>query len=79
MLFGIYGLFLVSTLKGQAEANWTVPAFVSLIVLSHQYLNANPKAAQWVYRLFLPSFLLVLIVRVYMMIDIAPLPLIKKG
>jgi hypothetical protein len=76
--FGIYGLFLVSTLKGQAEANWTVPAFVSLIVLSHQYLNANPKAAQWVYRLFLPSFLLVLIVRVYMMIDIAPLPFIKK-
>ena len=30
--FGIYGLFLLSTLKGQAEANWTVPAFVSLIV-----------------------------------------------
>ena len=76
--FGIYGLFLVSTLKGQAEANWTVPAFVSLIVLSHQYLTANPKPAQWVYRLFIPSFLLVLMVRVYMMIDIAPLPFIKK-
>jgi len=76
--FGIYGLFLLSTLKGQAEANWTVPAFVSLIVLSHQYLTANPKPAQWVYILFLPSFLLVLIVRVYMMIDIAPLPFIKK-
>ncbi|MGL6269113.1 MAG: ArnT family glycosyltransferase, partial [Chitinophagaceae bacterium] len=76
--FGIYGLFLVSTLKGQAEANWTVPAFVSLIVLSHQYLTAKPKAAQWVYRLFIPSFMLVLLVRVYMMIDIAPLPIIKK-
>jgi len=76
--FGIYGLFLASTLKGQAEANWTVPAFVSLIVLSHQYLNAKPKAAQWVYRLFIPSFILVLLVRVYMMIDIAPFPFIKK-
>jgi hypothetical protein len=76
--FGIYGLFLVSTLKGQAEANWTVPAYVSLIVLSHQYLTANPRSAKWVYRLFIPSFLLVLIVRVYMMIDIAPLPFIKK-
>ena len=41
--FGIYGLFLVSTLKGQAEANWTVPAFVSLIVLSHQYLDGKSK------------------------------------
>jgi hypothetical protein len=76
--FGIYGLFLVSTIKGQAEANWTVPAFVSLIVLSHQYLTANPNAARWVYRLFIPSVLIVLIVRVYMMIDIAPLKFIKK-
>jgi hypothetical protein len=76
--FGIYGLFLVSTLKGQAEANWTVPAYVSLIVLSHQYLTAHPNSAKWVYRLFIPSFLLVIIVRVYMMIDIAPLPFIKK-
>ena len=76
--FGIYGLFLLSTFKGQAEANWTVPAFVSLIVLSHQYLTANPNAGRWVYRLFIPSVLIVLIVRVYMMIDIAPLKFIKK-
>ena len=78
-LFGIIGLFLLSTLKGPTEANWTVPAYVSLIVLSHQYLAANASAARWVYRLFIPSVLLVLIVRIYMIMDVAPLPFLKKG
>lgn len=76
--FGIYGLFLVSTLKGPTEANWTVPAFVSLIVLSHQYLNARPAQERWIYRLFIPSIILVLVVRVYMILDIAPLAFLKK-
>jgi hypothetical protein len=77
-LIGIYGFFLVNTLKGRVEANWTAPAFVSLIVLAHQYLNERPKAEKWVYRLFLPSFLLIMVVRFYMMLDINPSPLMPK-
>jgi hypothetical protein len=48
-LVGIYLVFLISTFKGRAEANWTIPAFVSLIVLSHQYLFERPKLIKWVY------------------------------
>jgi hypothetical protein len=75
---GIYILFFVSTFKGRSEANWTVPAWVSLLVLSHQYLASHEGAARWLYRLWIPSFVLVLALRVYMAMDIAPLPFIKK-
>jgi len=75
---GIYLLFFVSTFKGRSEANWTVPAWVSMIVLAHQYLDGRPDLAKWIYRLMMPSFLLVLMVRIYMMVDIAPLPFLKK-
>jgi hypothetical protein len=76
--FGVYGLFFLSTFRGRAEANWTIPAWVSLIVLSHQYLSARPAAARWVYRLWLPSFVLVLLLRVYLAVDIAPPAFLKK-
>ncbi len=46
--FGIYAFFLINTLKGRVEANWTAPAFISLFVLSHQYLTDRPNAAKWV-------------------------------
>jgi hypothetical protein len=77
-LFGIYAFFLLNTLKGRVEANWTAPAFISLFVLSHQFLTERPLTARWVYRLFIPSFLLVMAVRVYMMLDIDPSPLMPK-
>ena len=37
-MIGFYLFFLISTFRGKAEANWTIPAFIGLIVLSHQYL-----------------------------------------
>lgn len=75
---GIYLLFLLSTAKGRSQANWTVPAYVSLIVLAHQYLADRQKLAVWIYRLLAPSMLLVLVTRVYMLLDIPPVPAIKK-
>ena len=34
---GIYVFFLLSTVKGNVEANWTVPVMIPLVILSHQY------------------------------------------
>ena len=44
-LAGIYIFFLISTLKGNVEANWTVPVLIPLIILSHQYFY-NKKTWQ---------------------------------
>lgn len=69
-LMGIYLTFLISTFKGRAEANWTVPAFVGLIVLSHQYLINKPGIIKWVFRIVPITLLLVFVARVYMMVNI---------
>ena len=77
-LVGIFALFFVATFKGRSEANWTVPAFVGLIVLSNKYLQEKPRLSIWVSRLFLPALLVILAARIYMMVDVRPSSLIKK-
>jgi len=74
-LIGFYLFFLVSTLKGRVEANWTVPAFVGLIALSHQWLVDKPKWAKWVYYTLPLTLLIVLAGRIFMALD---LPVSKK-
>lgn len=78
-LAGFYVFFLISTFRGRVEANWTLPAFVALIVLGHQYLRDKPQAAKWVYRTLPLSLVLTLLMRIYMMTDIDSLTKIGKG
>jgi hypothetical protein len=66
---GFYLFFLLSTTKGRAEANWTIPAFISLMVLSHQYLLTHHKARKWLYYSVPFSLLLVFSARVLMIAD----------
>ncbi len=68
-LVGFYGFFLLSSFKGRVEANWTVPALVPLLILSHAWLNEN-RWQVWIRRLWLPTLILVLVARMYMMTDI---------
>jgi len=77
-LGGIYLLFFVATFKGRSEANWTVPAFVGLIVLANKYLQEKPRLSVWVNRLCLPALLVIFAARIYMIADLKPSPLIKK-
>jgi hypothetical protein len=69
-LVGFYLFFLVSSLKGRVEANWTVPALVPLIILAHGWLSTSAVHARWVYRLMVPTLVAVFIVRAYMLTDI---------
>ncbi len=77
-LAGIYLTFLVSTIKGRVEANWTVPAFIPLMVLSHQYLLQNIRFRKWLYKSVPFTLALVLAVRLYMMADVPPASWISK-
>lgn len=71
-MIGIYVLFLITTLKGRVEANWTIPAFVPLIVLSHQFLIDKFRARKWLALLGVATIALVFGIRMYAMIDFAP-------
>jgi hypothetical protein len=66
---GIYIFFLASSFKYRVEANWTVPAYIALIVLSHQYLDEHPALRKWVYRTLPLSLLFVLAIRISIMSD----------
>ncbi len=66
-LIGIYIAFLISTYKGRVEANWTVAAFIPLMVLSHRYLIQHYQLQKWVYRSLPITLLLVIAGRLYFM------------
>lgn len=71
-LIGIYLFFLVSTLKGKAEANWTISAFIGLIILSHGYLAENERLKRILYKTVPLSLVIVIAGRGIMMIDLPP-------
>ena len=68
----IYIFFLFSTLKGKAEANWTIPSFTGLIILAHQYLLTNKKWRIWLYTSVPFTLALVFMARGVMMINLPP-------
>jgi hypothetical protein len=77
-LIGFYLTFLISTFKGRVEANWTVPAFIPLIVLSYQYMLQESRFRKWLYRSVPITLVIALVVRIYMMADVPPSPAISK-
>jgi len=77
-LIGTYVLFFLSSFRSRTEANWTILLMAPLIVLSYQYLSQNKIKARWIYRLLPYSIALVLLVRIYMILDIQALPFMPK-
>lgn len=77
-LIGTYVLFFLSSFRSRTEANWTILLMAPLIVLSYQYLSQNKNKARWIYRLLPYSIALVILVRVYMILNIQALPFMPK-
>jgi Dolichyl-phosphate-mannose-protein mannosyltransferase len=77
-LIGIYSVFLVSSFRGKTEANWTAPVLVSLMVLSHGYLNSNSKLRSAIFQLLPLSLLVTLFARIIMIADILPIHFVKE-
>lgn len=77
-LIGTYTLFFLSSFRSRTEANWTILLIAPLVVLSYRYLSQNKNKARWMYRLLPYSIALVLLVRVYMILDIKALKFMPK-
>jgi hypothetical protein len=69
---GIFIFFLLSSFRGRVEANWTAPAIIPLMVLSHQYLQGDNNWRKWTYRLLPLTLVLVLLIRIIIIVDIVP-------
>ncbi len=77
-LAGVYIFFLLSSFRGEVEANWTSPVLIPLFVLSHQALLQRPGMLRWLIRLLLPGLLLVLFARIVMIEDLLPVKAVKN-
>jgi len=77
MMIGIYAFFLLSSFRGQVEANWTVPALVPIFILSHQFLREKIKWQKLLFRLLPLTLIPVLVARIAMIVDYVPLKLIE--
>jgi hypothetical protein len=77
-MIGIYAFFLLSSLRGQVEGNWTSPVLVSLMVLAHGFLNEKLKWRKILFRLLPVTLVLVLLARIVMIADIVPVKEIQK-
>jgi hypothetical protein len=70
VLIGIYSTFLLSSFRGKVEPNWTLPALVPMIVLSHQFIIDK---ISWIKPLRVITFISLLFIiagRLYLVIDI---------
>jgi len=77
-LVGIYVFFLLSSFRGKVEGNWTSPAIIPLIVLSHTFLAERLPWRKWLMRLLPVTMVLVLCARIAMIVDIVPLKAVRE-
>jgi len=80
---GIYIFFFLSSFRGKVEANWTSPAIIPLVVLSHKFFSEphSPLALwmrKWFYRLLPATLILILFARIITIADILPVKGLKK-
>jgi hypothetical protein len=65
-VWGIISFFLISTLKGRAEVNWTLPVLVPLLIIFMKYSNTRPLFMFRFYFFATPVVLLILLFRLQM-------------
>jgi hypothetical protein len=71
-LIGIYLIFLVSSFRGKVEVNWTMPAMIPLIILSHQFIIDKISWIRPLKIIAFVSLLLIIAGRLYLVVDIGP-------
>ena len=78
VLAGILIFFLLSSFRGKVEMNWTMPALVPMIILSHYYLQQRPGWRKMLHYQLPLSLTVVMIARILMVEDLAPVQDIRR-
>jgi hypothetical protein len=71
-LWGFLCFFLVGTLRGRVEVNWTLPIIIPLLIFLLKSGNAKPAFEKWFYISAIPFIILIALLRidiVYPVID----------
>lgn len=71
-VYGVFGVALLLSFIGPVEANWTITAFIPLIILAYPAIEKNLKLHKTLYVLGAVSIFLILVLRVYLVYDFVP-------
>jgi len=71
---GILLFFLVYTFRGPVESNWTLPAFMPMIILTYKALENKIRLHKIIAYLALVSVILFIFFRIYLVYDFLGLP-----
>lgn len=69
---GFLIFFTLWNFKGRVEPHWTIAAAVPMIVLMVREAVGNPKLTNYLYKVVAPSIVLLLLARLFLMVDILP-------
>ncbi len=70
--YGIFGFFLFNSFRGRVEANWTATGMIPLLYLAYHYIENRENTIRWVYRIAVPTLVLVFAFRIVLAVDIFP-------
>ncbi len=70
--FGVLGFLVLLTFKSRVEGNWAASALVPLFILGYQQLETRPVWMKWIKRMSFLSIGLVVLVRIYLVVDFLP-------
>ncbi len=71
---GILLFFLIYTFRGPVESNWTLPAFMPMIILTYKAMESKIRLHKTVTYLSLASVILFIFFRIYLVYDFLGLP-----
>ncbi|MEM7103059.1 MAG: glycosyltransferase family 39 protein [Bacteroidota bacterium] len=77
-VYGIFGFFLLMSFRGRIEANWTVAAFVPLLLIAYRVTSESQQLKAVVNKVVLVSIGLILLGRVYLVYDYLPEGIIAR-
>ena len=63
LMCGIFGFFFIWSFKGPIEANWSATGFIPLFILAYKAAEKHVARQRWVFRLAIPSVLLLMLLR----------------
>ncbi len=75
--YGIFGFFLFNSFRGRVEANWTATGMIPLLYLAYHFIENRQKTVRWIYRIAVPTLILIFAFRIILAFEIVPRRIIR--
>lgn len=77
--YGFFGFFLLQSMRGRIEPNWTVMGAIPLLYFGYHYIDNRAHLRKRVYQISIPSLIVIFLTRVYLMYDFLPKGFIRRN